>query len=112
MNFLESIYLPQNKIDDIIKYEKSFGQRWVDRALLSAKAQQYIDENLTIVGRDEGVSGRCMSSGTIVFERKDGNSITDDDVSAILVIERGQVNRIAKRTDRSATVYWLCDSSD
>lgn len=111
MDFIDQIPLSQKKLNDIRSYN-TFGEKWILQAIRSAKASIYIEHNLLAVKDDGGVIGNCCSAGTIVYVRKDGGNIMDDDITALLLINRGQENGVRKRTDKEVTIYWLCDSSD
>lgn len=109
MDFIDNISLPKSKIDGIRSY--SFGEKWVLEAIRSAKAEVYIERHLLAAKNDGGIIGNCCSAGNIVYVRNDGGDVTDDDVTALMVINRGQENGVRKRTAKEVTIYWLCDSS-
>jgi hypothetical protein len=111
MDFIDNIELPAAKVKELTSY-KSFGDAWVKRAMRSSKARIYIEQNLKLVKQNSSSCGRCCSEGTLTYCRLDDGDITDQDVTALLLIDRGQENRVQKRTPKDVTIYWLCDSSD
>ncbi len=110
MDFLDNIALPPEKLAEINRW--SFGKDWTRRAIRAEQARIYIGQHLTRTLNTATPVGWCCNAGTEVWERQDGSPITDDDVTALLAIDRGQVNQVKSRTDKSVTIYWLCDSSD
>src|SRR3989304_8000860 len=110
MDFLDKIRIPAAKEKQIRSY--SFGEKWANEAVRAYKAGIYIDQELVKVSDGGSVVGRCCSEGNLVYQRKDGGGITDDDVTALLAINRGQINNVRTRTAKEVTIYWLCDSSD
>lgn len=105
---LDNIVIPEKTMKEILRY--NFGEEWKKRALRSARANIYIETFL-----DSNVlsssGGNCFSTGKIMFSRKDRKPITDEDVTAILSINRGQENHVTHRDEYSVTIHWLCDSS-
>lgn len=110
-DFIDDIKLSDKATSDITRY-RSFGDAWVKRALRAAKARVYIERDLDLKQNGGHSVGRCCSAGTLTYARKDGKDITDDDITALLCIERGQENYVQKREAKQVTIYWLCDSSD
>lgn len=111
MDFIDNIPLTAKETSSITQY-KTFGDAWVKRALRGVKAKKYIEEHLALVSDSAHSCGSCCNNGTLVFARKDGGVVTDDDIKALLIIDRGQENRVQKREALTVTIYWLCDSSD
>lgn len=111
MDFLDNVSLPNKIESEVMRYGfKDAGA--IRRSLRAAKARVYIDENLKCTASSSGSCGSCCSQGTLTYVRNDGGSITDDDVAALLMIDRGQENRASKRSPDEVTIFWLCDSSD
>lgn len=109
----EQIELTDEETREVTDY-KTFGDDWVRRALLASKAKKYIDTYLEVVERTDRSCGRCCSSGTITYKRKNGSNITQDDVDAINGYPLGQETEVRGEAvgKQTAMMYWLCDSSD
>jgi len=75
----------------------------------------YVERNLRIV---PGAGyfrklGRCISEGSLVYERKDGEPLTTLDINELRKLRFGQSNLLtAKAGDKRATISYMCDSSD
>lgn len=117
MDFIDAIPLELDRIKEAHSYSFSknvdhTGQTWADRTIRVQKARKYLEEHLVANPHGAKQIGRCCNSGYITFQRKDLHPITDDDVTAIMAISRGQENRVEERSEGLVTIYWLCDSGD
>lgn len=115
MYAFERTILPKDKLEDITKYESSFGKDWVRRTMLWTKAFTYIKTNfIRIEGESNRKScGRCCEEGINVYRRIDMQPITQDDLFAFIHYELGQVNKIhGKPGDLQVRQEWVCDSGD
>lgn len=108
---LDSIVLSKADLDNINSW-KMYGDDYLKRITLAKKAKIYIAEHLEEVNTTGSMVGRCCSAGTITYRRKDGDAISDEEINVLLLINRGQENRVQTRTEKEVTIYWLCDSSD
>ncbi len=78
-----------------------------------ARARIHVDRVLMRT-KDTGRQIRmCLAGGDIVFQRKDGLPVLNEDVmAALLMDERGQLNIVLDRKRFEFTIRWECDSSD
>jgi hypothetical protein len=90
-----------------------FSEEWIKASLYSQKAWKWIKEYLEEVKNTSMTRGwRCYVEGTIIYKRKDGTSITGDDIAALKFTPLGQKNDIKRLDDHHVQREWLCDSSD
>jgi hypothetical protein len=108
------IELTDSEIEAITKY-KSFGEKWIEYALNSKKAQNYLGTycSLVVEKTHSKKLGNCYYGGTDVYRRQDGAAITENDLLALKQIYKGQENVYTISDDGTEMRHaWKCDSSD
>lgn len=110
----EAIELTKEETESTTRFEKSFGTKWVKESLFAQRAKKWAATHLEVVKRDGRTNGwRCYAEGEIIYKRKDGNPITQDDIDALNHFSFGQGNDIrGKVGDATVEQRWICDSSD
>jgi len=115
MYAFETVELTPAEIEESTHYEKSFGAEWVKGALLWKRADKYVKTNLEHAAEPTSRTRgwRCYQEGEIVWKRKDGQPITQDDIDALNHHTHGQGNTIVGNVgDMTVEQRWFCDSSD
>lgn len=109
----EAIELTAAETSDITRYT-SFGEEWIREALFARRARRWAETYLEIIDNKSRTNGwRCYAEGEIVYKRKDGKPITQDDIDALNNFSFGQGNDIiGKVGDATVEQRWICDSSD
>jgi len=107
MHAFEKITLSSDQLNDITKYESSFGKEWVAAAVLWAKAEAYIKTTLFRI--DAESIYKPFHERKDVYSRIDNLPITQDDLYALHYVN-GKV--IGKPGDMKAIQEWTCDQGN
>ena len=90
------------------EYVKTF-TTWSIESIL---VKQWVEKHLNVESSSSQV-GRCIHAGRDTYSRKDGTTLTPDDVAAIHYGTYGQINNFYPSKDGLSMVHcWECDSSD
>lgn len=114
MYAFEKMELTEEVINDITKYEKSFGKNWVDKSIQWNKVKCYVDTYLSRIEKESSTRKpwNCYVEGTDVYTRVDNLPITQDDLDALNHYSSGQGLKIIGNVgDMKARREWFCDSS-
>ena len=111
----QNIELPEKELKDITRYEKSYGEDWVNSAIIQHQIRSYMKEHLELLEIESKLATpyNCYNTGHEVWKRKDNTSITQDDWDALDNCSNGQGNKmIGKVGDMKVVREWFCDSGD
>lgn len=104
------------------KYKRSWGESYADACINRARTEKatnaYVEKHLKNVPQESKASmpyGRYRGyvKGSVAFERKDGQPITEEDIQHLNNLVYGQVTYCNSTPgEQIALVHYTCDSTD
>jgi hypothetical protein len=109
----QEIELTAAELGLIEEYRNAFGGDWVERQIDFSKGWKYIRTNLEQISITSKKPRNCYIVVDRIYERKDGEPITEADLEALRRCDHGQIHEITViDAGMKAHVHSECDSGD
>ena len=112
MKSFNDVILTPEQVTKTLEYTSLYTEAEKEKSLNRKKAMVYVETILNL-GKRYGNHKGCLCSGFEVYSRKDNAKLTDNDLEAIRLLDKGQSWHITLSEDGFEASYtWESDSSD